>query len=83
MRELTGVVLLVEKDSLLDIFLEDDEVNYDLIAKRILLPYFKMKTRVLSTDRDFRIGEIAFKVTGTSPFRFGSVTSSTAVQLNR
>lgn len=82
-RELRAVVLLVEKDSLLDTFLEDDEVNYDLIAKRILLPYFKIKTRVLCLDKGFQIGEIAFKVCGMSPHRLGSVTSSTAVQLNR
>lgn len=45
--------------------------------KKILLPYFKIKSRIIKLGKYFKIGEIGFKVTGISPGKKGVITSKT------
>ena len=44
-NELTSLVLIVNKDTLLGNFYSDDQeaISYETVMKKILLPYFKIK----------------------------------------
>jgi len=70
------------RDTLLSQFIEEDKIDYSLIIQKLLLPFFKIKQRILKEDFSFQIGEIAFKVSGLNPFRFGFVSSKTYIRLN-
>ncbi len=79
-HELASLVLIVDKDTLFENFFDDNgSINYELVIKKILLPYFKMKSRVIKNDMFFKIGEIGLKVTGLSPTKKGVVTSKTFI----
>lgn len=80
--ELTNVVLSVNKDSLLDIFFEEGNVNYDVLSKKILLPYFKLKSRVVKKNNFINMGEIEFKIMGAQPSSSGVVSSKTNIQFS-
>jgi hypothetical protein len=58
-------------------------INYELIIKQILLPYFKIKSRVLKQGNFFKIGEVRFKIEGMSPTNKGVVCSQTYIQCSR
>lgn len=81
-EELTSVVIYINKDNLFSNFYDKDEINYDLIIKKILLPFFKMKSRILKHNTFFKIGEIEFKVAGVLPVKKGLVTSRTYIKCN-
>jgi hypothetical protein len=84
-QELSSLVVLINKDTLLETFLElEDEsgivtVNYDLLMKKILLPYFKIKSRIMKRGMFFKIGEMDFKVIGVAPFKKGVISSKTYI----
>lgn len=61
---------------------ESDIVNYELLTKKILLPYFKMKSRVMKKNMNFKIGEIDVKVSGMNPNKKGVVSCKTYIQCN-
>ena len=48
-NELTSLVLIVNKDTLLGNFYSDDQeaISYETVMKKILLPYFKIKSRII------------------------------------
>ena len=50
--------------------------------KKILLPYFKIKSRILKKSRFFKIGEIGLKVVGVSPGIKGIISSKTYIHCN-
>lgn len=78
--ELSSVVLCVDKDSLFSNFFDlNEEINFELIKKKILLPYFKIKSRILKKRMFFKIGEIDFKVSGVFPGKKGVITSKTYI----
>jgi len=78
--ELSSLVLCVDKETLFSNFFNQyDDINYDIIMKRILLPYFKIKSRILKKGSYFKIGEIDFKVSGVSPGKKGVITSKTYI----
>jgi hypothetical protein len=79
---LTNIVISTNKDTLISNFHEDDEIDYELLMKKILLPYFKMKSRILKKAKIFKIGEIVFKVIGLSPGNRGVINSKTHIQCN-
>ncbi len=83
-HELNNLVVITNKDSLFDNFMQtdSDNVNYDLIMKKILLPYYKIKSRIMKKGMYFKIGEIGFKVIGVAPFKKGVVTSKTYIHCN-
>jgi len=64
-------------------FIKEGKPDYDLIMKNILLPYFKMKSRILKQGSFFKIGEMGFKVSGLSPTNKGIISSKTYIQCNR
>lgn len=74
---------MIDRDSLLPIFFQSDKIDYDSIVKKILLPYFKLKSRVVKRNMEFRIGELTFKVTGAATASIGTVTSLTFIQCNQ
>lgn len=79
-QELSSLVVSVNKDSLFDTFLNEESlINYDLLIKKILLPYFKIKSRIIKKSQFFKIGEIGFKVIGLSPFKKGVISSKTYI----
>ena len=82
-QELSSLVVLINKDTLFETFLEEEsgtvKVNYDLLMKKILLPYFKIKSRILKRGMFFKIGEMDFKVIGVSPFKKGVISSKTYI----
>ncbi len=80
--ELTSVVLSVNKDTLITTFFKGNDIDYDLIMKKILLPYFKIKSRILKKSRFFKIGEIGYKVVGVSPGIKGIISSKTFIHCN-
>ncbi len=55
-------------------------VKYDLIIKKILLPFFSIHSRILEKNHQFEIGPIKFLVAGTSPHKLGKVTTSTLIR---
>jgi len=78
--ELSSLVLCVNKDRLFSNFFDNiGQINYDLIMKKILLPYFKIKSRILKKNSYFKIGEIDFKVSGLNPGKKGVITSKTVI----
>lgn len=83
-EDLSNLVLSINKDNLIDTFYntQQQKIDYDIIIKKILLPYFKIKSRVMKKGMQFKIGEISFKVNGLAPFKKGLVTSKTSVQCN-
>lgn len=83
-HQLNNLQLMVNKDGLFENFLKSqvNEIDYDLIIKKILLPYFKIKSRILTRGSIFKIGEISFKVTGTTPCKEGVVSSKTFIHCN-
>lgn len=83
-RELNNLVLYINKDTLFENFYdaENDKIHYEIITKKILLPYFKIKSRVMKKNMHFKIGEIGFKVSGMNPAKKGVVSSKTYVQCN-
>lgn len=83
-QELNNLVVITNRDTLFDNFVdkETNDVNYDLITKKILLPYYKIKSRIMKKGMYFKIGEIGFKVAGVSPFKKGVVTSKTYIRCN-
>lgn len=78
---MSSLVLSTDKDTLFETFydLEENKVNYDLLIKKILLPYYKMKSRIMKKGMFFKIGEIGFKVIGCAPFTKGTVSSKTYI----
>ncbi len=80
-NELSSLVLSADIDTLFDTFydFETQVINYDLIMKKILLPYYKMKSRIMKKGMFFKIGEIGFRVTGTCPFHKGAISSKTYI----
>lgn len=79
-EQLSSLVLYVNKDSLFSNFFDQNgQVNYDIIMKKILLPYFKIKSRILKKGSYFKIGEIDFKVSGLYPGKKGVITSKTFI----
>ncbi len=80
-NELCSLVLSADKDTLFDTFCEPESqvINYELIMKKILLPYYKMKSRIMKKGMFFKIGEMGFRVTGTSPFNKGAISSKTYI----
>lgn len=79
-EQLSSLVLYVNKDSLFSSFFDQNgQVNYDLIIKKFLMPYFKMKSRILKKGSFFKIGEIDFKVSGLYPGKKGVITSKTFI----
>lgn len=85
-NSLSSVILYINKDNLFSNFFEkkneeeEPSINYELILKKILLPFFKMKSRVLKRDSYFKIGEIEFKVAGISPGIKGKVNNNTYIK---
>jgi len=81
--ELQNVVLMVNKDKLLDLgnFYDNQTelINYELVMKKMLLPFFKIKSRILKNGMFFNIGEIDFKVIGCAPQEKGLITSKTYI----
>lgn len=71
------------RDTLLQSFIVNDSINYKLIIKHILLPYFKMKSRVLKQGNFLKIGEVRFKIEGMNPTNKGIVCSQTYIQCSR
>lgn len=51
--------------------------------KKILLPYFKIKSRIIERSSKIQIGELEFKVIGTFPESVGLVTSKTFIRCNK
>ena len=88
-KELSSVVLIVNKDTLLGHFYIEnprtqiEDISYETIMKNILLPYFKIKSRIIEKGTCLHIGELEFKVTGTFPNNTGIVTSKTFIRLNK
>jgi hypothetical protein len=79
-QELSSLVIIINKDSLFETFLnEENLINYDLLIKKILLPYFKIKSRIMKKGQFFKIGEMGFKVIGLSPFKKGVISSKTYI----
>jgi hypothetical protein len=66
-----------------EIFKTNDEVNYSIIIQKILLPYFKMKIRIVKHNFIFSIGDMNFKVIGLTPYKYGYVSSGTFIRLNK
>lgn len=83
LRPLENLVLMTNKDTLPSIFYTDDSIDYNLLMKKILLPYFKIKRRIIEKATQFKIGEIGFKVYGTSPYGIGLVTSRTFIHCTK
>lgn len=83
--DLASIVLIVNKDTLLGNFYdkEYDKINYEIIMKKILLPYFKIKSRVIEKNTFIHIGEMEFKVIGMNPERQGVVTAKTYIRCNK
>jgi hypothetical protein len=84
--ELNDLVILVNIDSLYSyqyFMNEDQEINYNLIVQKILLPYFKIKLRIFKESLVFSIGDIEFRVSGLSPNKYGFVSSNTFIRLNK
>ena len=88
-KELSSVVLIVNKDTLLgQFYIENprtqiEDISYETIMKNILLPYFKIKSRIIEKGTCLHIGELEFKVIGTFPNNTGIVTSKTFIRLNK
>ncbi len=79
-QELSSLVLSVNRESLFSNFINiDGKIDYELILKKILLPFFKMKSRILKKGTFFKIGEIEFKVNGLNPGKKGVITSKTFI----
>lgn len=79
-EQLSSLVLYVNKDNLFSNFFDQNgQVNSELIVKKILLPYFKIKSRILKKGSHFKIGEIDFKVSGLYPGKKGVITSKTFI----
>ena len=74
--------MYINKDNLFSNFYKNDEIDYDVIMKKILLPYFKMKSRLLKNGSFFKIGEIEFKVAAVLPGFKGIVNSKTYIKCN-
>ena len=51
--------------------------------KKILLPYFKIKSRIIERCSKIHIGELEFKVIGTFPDSIGLITSKTFIRCNK
>jgi len=82
-EQLSSLVLCVNKDNLFsNFFNQNSQINYDLIMKKILMPYFKIKGRILKKGSYFKIGEINFKVSGLYPGKKGLITSKTFIHCN-
>lgn len=78
--ELSSVVLTIDRDSLFSSLLyENEKINFDLVVKKLILPYFKIKRRILKKGIYFKIGELDFKVAGLFPGKIGVVTSKTYI----
>lgn len=58
------------------------EVDYELITKKLLLPFFSIHSRILEKTQSFKIGPIEFYVGGTSPHKLGKVDTSTMIRCN-
>lgn len=58
-------------------------IDYDLILKQVLLPFFKIKPRILKKRIFFDIGDIKFKVLGISPVKYGHISNNTFIRLNK
>ena len=84
-NELTSLVLIVNKDTLLGNFYSDDQeaISYETVMKKILLPYFKIKSRIIERGTKINIGELEFKVIGTFPDVSGIVSSKTFIRCNK
>lgn len=83
-EQLSSLVLCVNKDNLFsNFFNQNSQINYDLIMKKILMPYFKIKGRILKKGSYFKIGEINFKVSGLYPGKKGLITSKTFIHCNK
>lgn len=73
----------VNKETIFSNFIKTNGIiNYELILKKILLPYFKIKRRIVKKGFYFKIGEIEFKVCGVYPGKKGVITSKTYVHCN-
>jgi len=85
-NDLNSVVLLINKDKLAEFCnfydIQKDLIDYELIMKKILLPYFKIKSRILKKGMLFKIGEIDFRVIGSYPSGKGIISSKTYIQCN-
>lgn len=72
------------RESLIEQFFDlSKEIKYSIIIQKILLPYFKMKIRILKEGSTFKIGDINFKVVGLSPYKYGFISSGTYIRLNK
>jgi hypothetical protein len=81
-EQLENVVLSVNRDTLISTFFIDNNIDYELLMKKLLLPYFKMKRRIVGYNKIFQIGEIEFRISGVSPVDRGVIISKTYIHCN-
>ena len=84
-NELESVLLFAIEETVMDDFKdrESGDINYQMLLKLLLMPFFQLRTRILEKHSYFEIGEIQFYVASTGPYDFGKITTHTKVKLSQ
>lgn len=60
----------------------EKRVKFDVIVKKILLPFFQIHSRILRKGQTFEIGTMQFVVAATAPHKQGKISVNTKMRCN-
>lgn len=77
-KPINSVMFYCNKTNLPEEAFIDGDINYFMILKKLILPFFSIKSRIISVGKVFKIGNFEFQVFHCEP-KIGKITKNSGI----